>query len=90
MIPGKLTNHTMDEKKLKNIHNACKEFVKAIEAETGQPAIVAWGTVEETLIATGVNMGDNFDSHDVEKFCFTVVGRLYNLMDYDDDNEDEP
>jgi hypothetical protein len=80
----------MDDQKLKSVHAAAQQFLKAIEAATGNPAIVCWGSFEDKTVASGATLGEELDNYDIEKFCFILTGRLYNIVDYGDlDDKDE-
>lgn len=73
------------EEIFENIHEAAKLLKETIEKCAGdKKAVVFWGYVDGDTSIHGLTVSDNLTSRELEHAGFCLVGRAYNIIDYEE------
>lgn len=79
----------MTEEEQGQIHEAAYTLCRLIGKYSDEKCIVMWGALYEeknegTKSCSGISIGDNVKQAELEHFCFSLLGRAYNMIDFTD------
>ena len=75
----------MKNKDLDQIHEAAVILRQTIEKFIGKKAIVYWAGIDAIPeVSSGLTVSDEVSNRDLEHVSFCLIGRAYNMVDYDE------